>query len=53
MCSAQDLNSAFPSAIKIPGIILNFHFSFNRHSIFPLETMLLFTGSCNLLPVSW
>lgn len=44
MCSAQDLNYAFPSAIRVPGIILNFHFSFSNYSIFPPETMLLFSG---------
>lgn len=53
MWSAQDLNSALPSAIRIPGIILNFHFSFNSYSSFPVEAMLLFTGTCDVLPVSW
>lgn len=52
MCSAQDLNYAFPLATRIPGITLNFHF-FNNYSIFPLETMLLFSGTYNVLLVSW
>lgn len=46
MCSAQELNNAFPSAIRIPGIILNFHFSFNNYSIFPLEKLVM----CYLSP---